>query len=276
MIEIYIDPNLAQLGPFTVSWHGLFTAVGLLVAMWLALRLATRMGVTEDDVLGVATWAVPGGIVGARLFHVIDQWGYYSQNPVQIFLLNEGGIAIYGAIIGGTATGILYATWRKLPIGRLADVGAFGLITGMAIGRLGDIINGEHHGKPTDGPWSVSYTHPNTLGESGQAVHLAVGYELLWDLAVFALLVQFRRSVPRPGVLFLLYLVLYSVGRFWISFFRQDTIMFLGLSQAQIVAVLSIAVAFALWYRLIGRIKAERGRSPAKNKKGLRATRPKP
>jgi phosphatidylglycerol:prolipoprotein diacylglycerol transferase len=245
---INIDPNLIVVGPFVLSWHGLFSAVGLGAGIWIAVRLLQGTVVPEDDVMTTAFWCTIGGLVGARLFHVIDQWPYYAQRPLQILMLNEGGIAIYGAIIGGAIGGALYARVRRLPLGLLADAGGVGLILGQAIGRIGDVINGEHHGThlPDGHPLGVVYTHPNTLGEPGVPNHLAVGYELAADLAIYGLLLGLWGRLPRTGMLFWLYLLLYSVARFFISYFRQDAMVAFGLTQAQLVAIGCAAVA--VWF----------------------------
>lgn len=244
-IPIHLDPNIAQIGPFVLTWHGLFSAVGLAAGIWIAAVLGRRIGIREDDIYGTALWGVVGAIIGARLFHIIDSFGYYLQNPLQVFLLNEGGIAIFGAIIGGPIGGFLYAWPRKLPVGKLADLGAIGLILGQAIGRIGDIINGEHHAIPTDLPFGVVYTHPETLGQN-QPVHLAVGYEMVLDLLIFGALLRLWRHLGGDGRLFWIYLILYSIARFFISFLRFDTIVVLGLRQAQLVSVATIIVSVAM------------------------------
>jgi phosphatidylglycerol---prolipoprotein diacylglyceryl transferase len=262
-ITINIDPTLLKWDglPIQITWHGFFTAVGTLVGIWLAVRWAVKAGYTEDDTFSVAMWGVIGAIIGARLFHVIDQWDFYSKDPLQIIKINEGGLAIYGTIVGGPLAGALYA-WRKgLNVARLADVAAPPLILGMAIGRIGDIINGEHHGAHVQGfPLAVVYTNPSTLGEIGVPVHLAVGYELVLDLLIFAALVWLARGFirsrksgrwqfnwdpryPRDGMLFWTYLGLYSLCRFFIQFYRVDTPFALGLSQAQLLSVLSAMVS---------------------------------
>ncbi len=260
---INIDPNLVVLGPFVLSWHGLFSAVGLAVGIWIATRLLRATPVPEEEVMTTAFWCTIGGLVGARLLHVIDQWEYYAQRPLQILLLNEGGIAIFGAILGGALGGFLYARLRRLPVGLLADAGAVGLILGQAIGRIGDVINGEHHGTrlPDGHPLAVTYVHPNTLGEPNVPVHLAVGYELVADLVIYGLLLGLWGRLPRPGMLFWLYLLLYSVARFFISFFRQDTTAAFGLAQAQLVALGSAAVA--IWFLVYLLTRAAREPKPA-------------
>lgn len=257
-IAINIDPNIAQIGPFVLSWHGLFSAIGVIAGVTIGVRVAAEAGANEEGAYNLALWSVAGGIVGARLFHVVDNWSYYAQNPGQIVLINEGGIAIYGAIIGGILTGFVYALRTKLDVAKVADGGAVGLILGQAIGRIGDVINGEHHGKPLDAPWAVVYTHPNTLGEIGVPVHLAVGYELVWDLLVFGLLWMMRRRV-RDGVIFWTYVLLYGLGRFWITFYRYDAIQGFGLTQAQLIAVVGVVVATVM---LVKMLLIDRPRAP--------------
>jgi phosphatidylglycerol:prolipoprotein diacylglycerol transferase len=249
-IAINIDPNIAQLGPFTLSWHGLFSAIGVIAGVTLGVRVAAEAGVSEEGAYNLALWSVAGGIVGARLFHVVDNWAYYAQNPGQIILINEGGIAIYGAVVGGILTGVIFSLLTKLDVAKVADGGAIGLILGQAIGRIGDVINGEHHGKPLDAPYAVVYTHPNTLGELGLSVHLAVGYELVWDLLIFFLLWQMRGRV-RAGVIFWTYILLYGLGRFWISFYRFDAIQAFGLSQAQLIAVVGVVVGTIMLVKML-------------------------
>lgn len=261
MIEINIDPVLLRLGPLMITWHGFFTAVGVLAGIWLATRFAVERGYTEDDIMSIALWCVVGGIIGARLFHVIDAWEYYIADPIAILRVNEGGLAIWGSIVGGPIGGIIYARRRGWNVQELMDICGLGLILGMAIGRLGDIVNGEHHGALANNlPWSVSFTHPQTLGELGVPVHLAVGYELVWDMAVFVVCawMLFLRVMPKDGMVFWSMIALYSFGRFWVQFFRLDQPFIFGLSQAQF---LSFAVgAIAVWLLVYQWTRASRER----------------
>src|SRR5215216_2169541 len=128
MLTINIDPTLVQAGPLIITWHGFFTAVAVLAGITLAVKYGAMLGFSEDDIMSVALWGVVGGILGARLMHVIDQWGYYSQDPLSILRINEGGLAIYGTVIGGPIGGAIYAWRRGLSIPKLLDVGALGLI----------------------------------------------------------------------------------------------------------------------------------------------------
>lgn len=241
-----LDPNILQLGPFLLSWHGLFSAIGLAAGIWIAAYFGRRMGLSEDDIYGTALWGVVGAIIGARLFHVIDSLSYYLQNPLQIIMINEGGIAIFGAIVGGPIAGAIYARRRRLPVGKLADLGAIGLILGQAIGRIGDIVNGEHLADATDLPFGVQYVNPNTLGQPGQVVHLAVGYEMVLDIVILGILLGLRGRLGGDGRLFWVYLALYSIARFFLSFLRLDTIMILGLREAQLVSLASVVVSVVM------------------------------
>jgi phosphatidylglycerol:prolipoprotein diacylglycerol transferase len=245
MIEINIDPVLVRLGPVLITWHGFFTAVGVLAGIWHATRFAVERGFTEDDIMSIALWCVVGGIIGARLFHVIDAWPYYAADPLAILRVNEGGLAIWGTIVGGPIAGAIYAYRHKLSIPRLLDICGNALILGMAIGRLGDVINGEHHGSPSTAPWSVMYTHPQTLGEPGASVHLAVGYELIWDMLIFAVCtwLLYKRYMPRDSMVFTTMIALYSAGRVVVQFFRLDAPFAFGMSQAQFASLVVGAVA---------------------------------
>jgi phosphatidylglycerol:prolipoprotein diacylglycerol transferase len=261
MIEITIDPVLLRLGPLMITWHGFFTAVAVLAGIWLATRFGVERGYTEDDIMSIALWSVVGGIVGARLFHVIDAWEYYASDPIAILRVNEGGLAIWGTIVGGPIGGALYAWRHGLSIPRLLDICGLGLILGMAIGRLGDIINGEHHGSLASVPWSVNYTHPQTLGEIGANVHLAVGYELIWDMLVFAVCawLLYRRLLPRDSMVFWTMIALYSAGRFVVQFFRLDQPFLMGLSQAQFLSF--VVGAMAVWILVFQWTRANRAQA---------------
>jgi prolipoprotein diacylglyceryl transferase len=274
-LNLPFDPNL-HLGPFQLAWHGIFTAVGIFFGVALPVRLL-RGRVSEDALYAVATPAVIGGIIGARLFHVIDCWSLcgYDTNPLLIPQIWAGGIAIMGAVIVGALTGYVIAVRRgDIPIGGTADAAAAGIGIGMAIGRIGDIINGEHHAVSCAPPGvCVTYDHPDSLGQgpafgpgdprySADPVHLAVGYEMLWDLAGVALAILLARRLGgrKPeGRVFWIWLAFQSFGRLVISFLRIDKVDAFGLYQAQIVAILLIALALPVavtLFRMARRVPA--------------------
>ncbi len=250
MITIGIDPILVAIGPLVLAWHGILTAAAVLIGAWFTARMVRTYGkgVTEDDVYSTAMWAVPGGIIGARLFHVADNWDHYASNLVGILALQDGGMAILGAIVGGLVVGVLYARRQRLPVGLLADLAAPGLIMAMIVGRVGCVLNGDSYGIPTDLPWAFVYTHPNAAMTTRLFVpgHPAAAYEILWDLVVLGVVWRLRGRLPADGMLFTTYFALYSLGRFFISFFRVNEIVLLGLQESQVVSLAILVVAIPL------------------------------
>ena len=247
MIEIGIDPVILSLGPLSVTWHSLLILVGILAAIWLASRLVIRAGLSVEAFYPFSLWCVIGGIIGARLIHVFDYWDSYMADPAAIFRIWEGGLAIWGGILGGALTGMIYARIKGFPLGGYADQVAPGLILAQAIGRIGDLINGEHLSTTTTLPWGVVYTHPDSPGYGFPPVHPAVGYELLMDLAILAILFRLRGRLRPDGAVFLIYLVLYSVGRFFLSFLRLDShTVILSLNQPQWICLIVLVIAVPL------------------------------
>ncbi|MFN8557658.1 MAG: prolipoprotein diacylglyceryl transferase [Dehalococcoidia bacterium] len=259
-IEVYINPNIAQVGNFLLTWHGLFTAVGIITAVFVAAMFAKRRGILEDDIYSIALWAIPGGIIGARLLFVVENLEQFQSNWRDIISVNEGGISVYGGLVGGALAGWGYAWRRKLQMRVVSDAAAFGMIAGQAIGRMGDFINGEHLAKATGLPWGFCYTHPETLqtpicgpGIAGGApVHPVAGvYEPLLLLGLFWSLVYLRRVIARDGVIFWLYVLGYSAIRFALSPLRlnESEVGILSVPQLTAIATAALAVAALLWIR---------------------------
>jgi len=248
-IKIGLDPQLFEVAGIEITWHGLFTAVGVIVGVAVAATLGRRAGFIEDSIYNVALALVIGGIIGARALYVIENWSQFDDNIGDIFAVNTGGISIYGALIGGTLGALSFALVSRLPnIPQAADIASMGGIMGMAVGRIGDVMNGEHFAKSTDLPWGVTYTNPNSpsylrFGGATEVQHPAVGYELLGDLVVFALLALIYSRVRRGGVVFFSWMFLYGALRLGVSFFRLDDIVWLGLRTAQLIAIASMALA---------------------------------
>ena len=160
MIEIDIGPYMFSAGSFFVSWHGFFSFIAILTAVFLVGRWAPMKNIDPDDIYSIAIWAVIGGILGARLVHVIDNLSYYSDNPAQIIAIWSGGIGVWGGILGGFIGGAIYALIKGHPLCTIADLTAPALLVAQTIGRIGDIINGEHCAKVTDFFLGFSWTHP--------------------------------------------------------------------------------------------------------------------
>ena len=153
MIEIITGPFLIESSSFLLSWHGVFSFIAVASAVFLVGRWAPLRNINPDDVYSIAVWAIISGIVGARFVHVIDhlQTGpNYLENPLQIFAIWSGGIGVWGGILGGAIGGITYGAIKKMPVMQIADLTAPAMLMVQSIGRLGDIVNGEHCAKATD------------------------------------------------------------------------------------------------------------------------------
>lgn len=250
-IIINIDPVLLTLGHIHIGWYGIIVTLAIAVGVWVATREAKRRGISEDETLGLASWAVIGGLIGARLFHVVDKLDYYIANPLAALAIWQGGLAIWGAVAGGAVAAVLYTRRHGLPLARLADAAAPALLVGQMIGHVACIINGDSTGTPTDLPWGFVYVNPGAMVPAellGVPTHPYPLYDILWMSVVLGVIWMLRSRVKTEGVLFLTYVSLYAVGRFVLTFVRREAIWFLGLQEAQVVAVIVMAAAvIALW-----------------------------
>ena len=252
MLKFNVDPVLVHLGPFAISWYGLAVAAGILVGIWLTTREAARKGLPVEPVIDLILWIAVGGVVGARLLYVLDRWDYFAANPLQILAIHTGGLSIMGAILGGGLVAAVLGRRKGLPIRRFFDAAAPGIVLGQAIGRFGCLFTGDTVGKPTDGSWGIVYLNPGArVPQLGVAYQPAFFYEQLWDVLVFALLWRFRKRIAGDGQLFALYLGLYAIGKFAITFVRLDPVYVWGLQQSHFVALglLALAIAWAAWGR---------------------------
>ena len=250
-ITIGIDPNVFDLFGLQVTWHGVFTAVGIVVGVWLAVRVAAspRVGIDLDTSYTIGMIVVACGLIGARALYVIENYGDNSNidSFVDIFRVTEGGISIWGAMIGGAIGGWAYGLKNKLPSAAGADAAAFGMLAGLAVGRIGDIINGEHFAKTTDLPWAVYYSNVNSPGFFRDPSHPAVAYELIGDLVILGIIALLWKRAPKSGVIFCAAFILYAIMRFFVSYLRLDSEEpFLGLSVPQWVSLAVILVTTPL------------------------------
>ena len=244
-LHIGIDPIIFHLGPLQVRWYGVLMMTGVAVGAYVTSLEARRKGFDPGRVWEALLLVVPLGIVGARLMHILDNWAFYWRHPGQLVGLQLVGLAIYGAVAGGVLGVFLYARWTKLPFLRFLDCAAVGLPVAQFIGRFANIINGDTWGKPTTMPWAFIYTNPNAfLPQSllGVPTHPTPVYEQLWLLIAFGIMLAVRKKLRADGSAIMLYIVLYSAGRFFISIFRENRILFLGMKEAQLLAVAAIVV----------------------------------
>jgi phosphatidylglycerol---prolipoprotein diacylglyceryl transferase len=258
-IDFRFDPIIAQIGPFQLGWHGIFTALAVVAGVSLALRLASSRGISTELVSRVATWAVVGGIIGARVFHVLDHLPQYAQDPLSAFAVWQGGIAVYGAFIGGLVAGGI-AAWRNgANAWPLLDIAAPAMLVGQAVGRLGCLCNGDAWGADATGCpvcLAIRYSHANDLlpaGLRGVPTYAYPAYEIAAEVLLLAVLWFARgRLQARPGAAFLVTAIGYAVIRFVLTYLRQETVIAFGLQEAQVVALATgvLAAAVLVW-RLI-------------------------
>lgn len=251
MITISIDPVIVSFGHLMVRWYSVIVVTAIGLGVWLAAREAERKGFRKDDIYDGALWVVAGGLLGARLFHVLDHWPHeYALNPLRALYIWEGGLAIWGGVIGGLVAVAIVGWRRGWQLPRLLDAVAPGLILAQAVGRVACIITGDAMGKPTTGPFGFAYTNPNAMvPELGVYYTPMPVYEIIANLGIFAVLWQLRQRNWPDGLLFLVYLTLYSLERFLLAFASSYQIVAFGLTQSQLVAiaVLAAALPLAFW-----------------------------
>jgi len=262
-------PLVFQLGPFALRWYGLLIALAVLLGLVLATRLGKARGIEPALISDLLPLLVLGAVVGARTYYVLLEWRQYSGRWLEMFAVWQGGIAIHGALIGGTITLIIFCRWKRQPFWPLLDVLVPAVALGQAIGRWGNFFNSEAFGLPTDLPWRLTIPIQQRpvefLQQSG--FHPTFLYESLWNLGVCALLLLLFRQGSRgrlqlpAGALSCIYLMAYSGGRVWIEGLRLDPLCLFseppfcsgGLRMAQLMSLLLIALGgLGLWW-LIGR-----------------------
>ena len=219
------ETNEIVVGPLHLRAYGLMIAFGVIAAVELARRRWRARGHDPDEISGMALWAVPAGLVGARLYHVITDYQRFEGQWGNVVKVWEGGLGIPGGIAAGALAGVLYARHKKMPLGDLADTVAPALPLAQAIGRLGNWFNQELFGGPTKLPWGleIDVAHRPDRYLDAATFHPTFLYEGLWNLALMALLLFIdRKRVLRAGSLFWAYVGGYFTGRLWVEAMRID------------------------------------------------------
>jgi phosphatidylglycerol:prolipoprotein diacylglycerol transferase len=248
MIVIDVNPVAFRIGPLAVRWYGLMYVVGIIVGLLIAWPYAKSKGLTQAQLEKVVYWAIPAGFVGARLYYVVQQpVEPYLSEPWRILAVWEGGMAFYGAIFAVVIV-LLVAGWRlQISILKLLDVSALFAVVGQFFGRIGNIINGDVIGYPTNLPWGFAYANPNSfVPRHDIAYQPAAVYEALINVILFGLLWWLRNRL-KPGVLFFIYIISYSLSQIIVFFWRDNEVLLLGLKQAQLTAIGAILVTLVIF-----------------------------
>jgi phosphatidylglycerol:prolipoprotein diacylglycerol transferase len=253
MLTIDIDPNLWQWGDWKVGWHGVFLALGLLTGYAALLWRMRGRGVAVEKLNGLFIAVALSGYTGARLLHVALNWPAFAGQPGRILAIQDGGMTLYGGVVAGALAVVIYARLLRLPLWTLGDAAAVAVAAGEIVGRCGCLINGDVWGLPTGGDWGLVYTHPNALvpvGLHGVALFPApIAYQA-WALVTLALLFRIRRRTPRPGALFLAFLLAYAAGRALISAWMPvERLWGITTTQFTSLGVAGLVLALAAWRR---------------------------
>jgi len=242
-----------HLGPLAIHYYGIMLAIGVMAAITVAYFEARRRGEDTQHLFGMALFVLPLGIVGARLYHVIDQWSYYSQHPAQI--IGGAGLGIFGAVIGGAIGLVIYTRWQKLSTLRWLDILAPGVILAQGIGRWGNFFNQELYGYPTTLPWGIYIDPAHRLPgyENYTHFHPLFLYESILDVLGFILLMTLGRKWRKrllDGDVFLLYVSYYSVVRFVLEGLKIDVWTIGGFPTARWITAIAFVISTAvLLYR---------------------------
>lgn len=247
-----------------IYWYGIIIGSGVLLGLLLALKEAERTGQNPENYLDFALYGVIFAVIGARLYYVIFSWENYKDNIFKVFAIREGGLAIYGGILAGILTAIIYARKKKIPFWLLADTTAPSLLLGQIMGRWGNFFNREAFGGYTDGLFAMRYLKEQVSGIPPQVmnhlvevngieyiqVHPTFLYESLWNIGVFILLMIMKRNKRFEGQIFAFYLFGYACGRVWIEGLRTDQLLIGGFAVSQILSGILIVISIGLMFYL--------------------------
>jgi phosphatidylglycerol:prolipoprotein diacylglycerol transferase len=240
---------------FPIYWYGIIIALAFLTAVLLALKGSKKYRINPDTILDMVLIAAPAAIVFARLYYVVFSWDQYKDNLIDIFKIRDGGLAIYGGVIGALLAAWLYTRKKKIPFLHIADYCIPYLVLGQAIGRWGNFVNQEAFGTKTDLPWRMNGIEPDkylsSLPEAVDlnkyGVHPTFLYESLLDLVIFFILIYFRKKKKLDGEVLSLYLILYGAGRFLIERLRTDSLMLGSFRVSQLLSAILVVVFVPLF-----------------------------
>lgn len=237
-----MDPVAFTVFGLEIRWYGILIASGVLIGTLIALREAKRLNLNQETLMDLLIWEIPLSVIGARVYYVIFSWDMYRDNPIEALDIRNGGLAIHGTIITAIIVAVIFAKVRKIDFWTVADACAPSIILGQAIGRWGNYANQEAHGGPTNLPWGIMV--------DGVKVHPTFLYESIWNLLVFFFLLWYGRNKQKvKGEVFLLYLALYSMIRFFIEGLRTDSLMLGQFRVAQLISIIGVLIPTYIIYK---------------------------
>lgn len=246
-------PVLIRIGPLTVHTYGFMIASAFLLGLWLALRQAAQEGLPKEKITDIGFYALFSGIIGARVLFISTNWPLFSGHPFDMIKIWEGGLVFYGGVIFALPTVLWYAKKQGLALWQTIDVWAPSIAVGHALGRLGCFSAGCCYGIPTDLPWAVTFSNPESLAILGVPLHPTQLYEAAAELLNFAILLVIRKKKTFHGQIFWMYVLNYSIIRALIEIFRGDIergFVMPGISTSQGISIVMFTAALAFLFRL--------------------------
>lgn len=249
-----MQPILVELGPLTIRYYGLMYVIAFIIGFLLVARESRRKGLalSTEDLLDLLLWTIPLAILGARLYYVAFRWDVYSRNLIDILKIWEGGLAIHGGVLAGALTVYVYSRRKSVSFWALTDVLVPSLILGQAIGRIGNLMNGDAYGIPTTLPWGIRFPADSPAGMAypGMATHPAMIYEMLLNLMIFGFLWVIRKRGYKDGFSTSMYFILYAIARSIVSFTRGDSLWIGPIRAAHVISAVFVALfGFWIWRR---------------------------
>ena len=248
-MALYIDPIAFNIGFISVRWYGLLIGSAVLLGFLLVIKESKREKIDSEFFYDFVIFAIPAAIFGARLYYVIFRWNIYKNNLSSILNIRQGGLAIHGAIIGGLLVLIWLVKKYEVNFWQVVDILAPSLVLGQAIGRWGNFINQEAYGGIVSEEFINKFPSfiKNQMFIAGNYHHPAFLYESIWDFAIFLSLIFIRKKkFIKNGDIFAIYLISYSLGRFFIEGMRTDSLMFNGLMVARIISIVLIVTGIII------------------------------
>ena len=243
-----------SIGAKDFYWYGIIIAVGFLLAVAYGLRRSRQFGLTQDNIIDMLICAVPSAVVCARAYYCLFKWELYRDDPIRVLYIWEGGLAIYGGVIGAVLAVIIFTKVKKIRTAAMLDIGALGLLIGQSIGRWGNFINREAHGGPSTGFLRMGLTDASGVTEY---VHPTFLYESLWNAVGFVLLHFLSKRRKYDGQIFVMYLGWYGLGRVFIEGLRTDS-LYLGSTNLRISQLVAgLCVVFAVIFLFYNKVFRE-------------------